>query len=217
MVLHEEYWRAFFEEEKKVEFRVSTTLVAGMHLLLSMGAAHRRSGKTGLLLATVKEVFTLPIKEACCRFPKEAEACNLLGRWRRSTVACIVVGNIRLAPEYALLGPGNLGCLRQFSVESCRPQFCHVEDLGRAVTVVHKGHAVKRTICNSPGVGAKGNVGQGRQATFSQSNQSQNEALIDATGKERRKILAQAAEEEQRDSGTTSSSAVEADVSREMG
>jgi len=42
MVLHEEYWRAFFEEEKKVEFRVSTTLVAGMHLLLWMGAAHRR-------------------------------------------------------------------------------------------------------------------------------------------------------------------------------
>ena len=45
-----------------------------------------------------------------------------------------------------MLGPGNLGALRQFSHKDCRPQFCHVTDLGKTVTVEHKGKAVQRTL-----------------------------------------------------------------------
>ena len=46
---------------------------AGMSLLLSMGAVQRHSGRTSLLLAEVREFYTLPIEEACIRLPKEAE------------------------------------------------------------------------------------------------------------------------------------------------
>jgi hypothetical protein len=155
LVVDEEFWVAFFDLIKKVEFRVSTTLEAGMSVLFSMGAWQRRSGLTGLLLAEVHKVCTLPLKEACRRFPREAKACSLRMRWDRSTVVCIMVRNVRLAPEYVMLGPGNLSALRQFSIEHCRPQFCHVTDLGKTVTVEHRGQTVQRTMCIAPNALAK--------------------------------------------------------------
>ena len=52
LVIDEEYWTALSKFLKTVEFRVSTTLEAGMFLLFAMNAAaQRRSGMTGLLLA----------------------------------------------------------------------------------------------------------------------------------------------------------------------
>ena len=150
LVVDEEHWTAFYKQRKKVEFRVNTTLEEGLSVLFAMGAAQRRSGFTGLLLAEVRGVCTIPIAEACRRFPKEAKACNLSTRWDSPTVACIAVQNVRLAPEFVMLGPGNLGALRQFSHKHCRPQFCHVKDIGKRVTVGHKGKAVQRTMSTTP-------------------------------------------------------------------
>ena len=173
LVVDEKYWTAFYKRRKTVEFRVDTTLKEGMSVLFAMGAAQRRctsTGFTGLLLAEVRGVCTIPIAEACRRFPKEAKACNLSERWDRSTVACIVVRNVRLAPEFVMLGPGNLGALRQFSHKHCRPQFCHVTDLGKRVTVEHKGKAVQRTMSTAPFIqssgsrnGGGGEKGKGKQ------------------------------------------------------
>ena len=156
MVVDEEYWTAFYKRRKKVEFRVNTTLEEGMSVLFAMGAAQRRSGLTGLLLAEVRDVCTISIAKAYIRFPKEAKACNLSERWDSPTVACIVVQNVRLAPEFVMLGPGNLGALRQFSHKHCSPQFCHVTDLGKTVTVEHKGKAVQRTISTAPFIQSSG-------------------------------------------------------------
>jgi hypothetical protein len=111
---------------------------------------------TGLLLAKVSEVCTMSIAEACRRFPKEAKACDLSARWDSPTVACIVVQHVRLAPEFVMLGPGNLGALRQFSHKNCRPQFCHVTDLGKRVTVEHKGKAVQRPMSTAPCIQSSG-------------------------------------------------------------
>ena len=175
LVIDEEYWIAFFNLIKEVEFRVDTTLEAGMFVLFAMGASQRRSGLTGLLLAEVREVCTLPIKEACRKFPREAKACSLRTRWGRSTVACIMVQNVRLAPEFVMLGQGNLSALRQFSIKHCCPQFCHVTDLGRTVTVEHRGQTVQRTICIAPcGMAGK------KPAGFVQSSRGHEKVLMDA-------------------------------------
>jgi len=131
MVLHKKYWTAFYKRRKRVEFRVDTTVEEGMSVLFAMGAAQRRSGLTDLLLAEVREVCKIPVAEACRRFPKEAKACDLSARWDSPTVACIVVQNVRLAPQFVMLGPGNLGALRQFSHKLCRPQFCHITESAR--------------------------------------------------------------------------------------
>ena len=56
LVVDEKYWTAFYKRRKTVEFRVDTTLEEGMSVLFAMGAAQRRSGLTGLLLAEVREV-----------------------------------------------------------------------------------------------------------------------------------------------------------------
>jgi hypothetical protein len=174
LVVDEEYWTAFYKLYKKVEFRVATTVVEGMSVLFAMGAAQKRSGLTGLLLAKVSKVCAMSIAQACRRFPKEAKACNLRERWDSPTVACIEVRNVRLAPEFAMLGPGNLGALRQFSQKDCRPQFCHVTDLGKTVTVEHKGKAVQRTMSTAPfmqsgGGRISGGGGPGRQGDQEQS------------------------------------------------
>ena len=173
LVVDEEYWTAFYKRRKKVEFRVDTPLEEGMSVLFAMGAAQRRSGLTGLLLAEVSEVCTMSIAKACRRFPMEAKACNLSERWDSPTVASIVVRNVRLAPEFAMLGPGNLGALRQFSHKHCRPQFCHVTDLGKTVTVEHNGKAVQRTMSTAPFIqssGGRNGGGGGRQGN-QESNQ----------------------------------------------
>ena len=162
MVLHEKYWTAFYKRRKKVEFRVDTTLEEGMSVLFAiMGAAQRRSVFTGLLLAEVRGVCTMSIAEACRRFPKEAKACDLSARWDSPTVACIVVQNVRLAPEFVMLGPGNLSALRQFSHKHCRPQFCHVTDLGKTVNVEHRGKAVQRIMSTSPFIPSSGSMNGG--------------------------------------------------------
>ena len=66
LVVDEEHWTAFYKQRKKVEFRVDTTLEEGMSVLFAMGAAQRRctsTGFTGLLLAEVRGVCTIPIAE----------------------------------------------------------------------------------------------------------------------------------------------------------
>ena len=62
-MVDEEHWTAFYKQRKKVEFRVNTTLEEGLSVLFAMGAAQRRSGLTGLLLAEVRGVCTIPIAE----------------------------------------------------------------------------------------------------------------------------------------------------------
>ena len=164
LVVDEKYWTAFYKRRKTVEFRVDTTLEEGMSVLFAMGAAQRRctsTGFTGLLLAEVRGVCTMSIAEACRRFPKEAKACDLSARWDSPTVACIVVQNVRLAPEFVMLGPGNLSALRQFSHKHCRPQFCHVTDLGKTVNVEHRGKAVQRIMSTSPFIPSSGSMNGG--------------------------------------------------------
>ena len=66
MVVDEKYWTAFYKRRKKVEFRVDTTLKEGISVLFAMGAAQRRCTSTvftGLLLAEVRGVCTIPIAE----------------------------------------------------------------------------------------------------------------------------------------------------------
>ena len=156
MVVHLQYWFAILMREKKVEFRVRTALEPGMSLLISMDASQRRLGRTELLLAKVSEVCTLRIEEAYSRFPVESKACNLRGLWGgRSSVDCIGVRNVRVTTEFVLLGPGNLGCLNQFSAQNCRPQFCHRSDLGKTVAVTHNGQTVQRRMLNTRLFGRK--------------------------------------------------------------
>ena len=91
-------------------------------------------------------------------------------------MACIVIRNVRLAPEFAMLGPGNFGALRQFSHKDCRPQFCHVTDLGKTVTVEHKGKAVQRTMLTAPFMQSSGDRnggGGGRHGDCRDQGQSQ--------------------------------------------
>ena len=153
LVIHKIYWTAFLNQHKHVEFRIRTRLQLGMSVLLSLNAAERRLGNTDLLLARVKEVYMLPLEKAVISFPNEADDCELrrlCRAWGRKSVACIVVEEPRLAPEFVFLVPGNLGEMHQFSIKGRRPQFCHKDDEGKLVTVTDKkGKTVKCKMLNT--------------------------------------------------------------------
>jgi len=141
LVLDEVHWDAFEQQFKLVEFRPGSrgNIIPGMFLLLSRRIALRRIGKTCLLLAEVVDVRILSVHEACAQFPLEAGACNLRGlsaSWRSSLVTCLVVQNVRLAPEFVFLAKGNQGFLHQFSRKKGIPQFCAREDVGKRVSVL---------------------------------------------------------------------------------
>ena len=151
-VLEEGPYCDFEAGVKHVEFRHGsiTSVRAGMSLLFALSLALRRVGRTGLLLAEVTEVLPYSVEEAYTRFPTEAHRCNLRARSaRRSrrTVTCIVVQNVRPAPEFSLLVPGNLGFMHQFSLDRGTPQFCLTRDLNKTVSVVRRsGQTAQRTV-----------------------------------------------------------------------
>ena len=124
-----------------------------MSLLFALSLALRRVGRTGLLLAEVTEVLPCSVEEAYTRFSTEAHRCNLRARSaRRSrrTVTCIVVQNVRPAPEFSFLVPGNLGFMHQFSLDRGTPQFCLTRDLNKTVSVVRRsGQTAQRTLTMS--------------------------------------------------------------------
>ena len=125
-----------------------------MSLLFAPRLAIRRGDRTGLLLAGVVDVLPCTVDEAYRRFPAEAHRCNLRMRSARRkshTVTCIVVQNVRPAPEFSFLVPGNLGFLHQFSLEKGTPQFCLTSDLNKTVGVYlqNSGRTVQRTLMMS--------------------------------------------------------------------
>jgi hypothetical protein len=154
-VLEEGPYCAFEAGVKNVEFRHGsiTSVRPGMTLLFALSLALRRVGRTGLLLAEVTEVLPCSVEEAYTRFPTEAHRCNLRARSaRRSrrTVTCIVVQNVRPAPEFSFLVPGNLGFMHQFSLDRGTPQFCLTRDLNKTVSVVRRsGQTAQRTLTMS--------------------------------------------------------------------
>ena len=83
----------------------------------------------------------------------EAYLCTLQMRVARrinSTVTCIVVQNVRPAPEISFLVPGNLGFMHQFSLKKGIPQFCLTSDLNKTVSVANRtGKVVQRTLMMS--------------------------------------------------------------------
>ena len=142
-VVAKQYWRAFSQQKKLVEFRSgnqSTALTEGMHLLFSLNATERRRGNTDLICAEVLTVIRLTCAQACARFPVEAHACNLpqlCSNWRSDTVNCIVVkkNSLHRTKRLVNLAQGNLGILRQFMYKTGSPRFCHIDDLDRTLTV----------------------------------------------------------------------------------
>ena len=103
-----------------------------MFLLFTNGSAARQRGRTGLLVAEVAAVHHCSVEEANRRFPTDAIQCNLRlrsARWTSRRISCIVVQNVRPAPEFSVLVPGNLGFLHQFSLKKGTLQFCLTSDL----------------------------------------------------------------------------------------
>ena len=154
VVLEEEPFGDFETLIKQVEFRHGkiTSVRPGMWLLFALSLALRRVGRTCLLLAEVADVLHCSVEEAYRRFPNDAHRCNLwmrcAGRTSR-TVTCIVVQNVRPAPEFSFLVPGNLGFLHQFSLKRGTPQFCLTSDLNKTVSVVlrsRSGQTVQRRL-----------------------------------------------------------------------
>jgi hypothetical protein len=134
LVLEEDAFNNFEALVKHVEFRHGTnrTVRPGMFLLFTNGWAARRRGRTGLLVAEVTAVHHCSVEEAYRRFPTDANQCNLQmrsARWSSRMISCIEVQNVRPAPEFRVLVPGNLGFLHQFSLEKGTPQFCLASDL----------------------------------------------------------------------------------------
>ena len=134
LVLEEDAFNNFEALVKHVEFRNGTnrTVRPGMFLLFTNGWAARRRGRTGLLVAEVAAVHHCSVEEAYRRFPTDAIQCNLRmrsARWTSRVISCIEVQNVRPAPEFRVLAPGNLGFLHQFSLEKGTPQFCLASDL----------------------------------------------------------------------------------------
>ena len=166
VVVHDRHWLAIYQGLKQVEFRSSRLTVElvprgkllgkfpGIHLLFSRGSIARRNGETTLLLSEVKEVLALSCEDACNRFSREARDCNLLklaASWKGSIVLCFVLGSTRLAPEILNLAQGNLGMLAQFSQADGTPRFCHIEDVGKTVSIClrslkHGGRIVQRRL-----------------------------------------------------------------------
>ena len=141
LVLDEVHWDDFEKQFKLVEFRSGErrNIIPGMYLLLSCRLALRRNGKTCLLQAEVVDVPILSVDDAYARFPLAAAACNLRrlsASWRSNLVTCIVVQNVRPAPEFVFLAKGNQGFLHQFSRKRGTPQFCAAEDVGKRVSVL---------------------------------------------------------------------------------
>ena len=142
-VVAKNYWVAYSEQKKLVEFRSGNQTVAlteGMLLLFSMNASERRRGNTDLVSAEVLTVLRLPCAQAYARFPAEAHACKLqqlCANWHCGTVNCIVFKKNSLHRTKMLvnLAQGNLGILRQFMDTTGFPRFCHIDDLGRSFTV----------------------------------------------------------------------------------
>ena len=57
-------------------------------------------------------------------------------------------GTLRVGTTFVLLGPGNLGCLHEFSAQNW-PQFCHRWDLVKTVAVRHNGQTLQRMLLNT--------------------------------------------------------------------
>jgi hypothetical protein len=147
-VVHEPYWTAIKDKLKGTEFRPghqgsTSGLAVGMQLLIARVAALRREalqreGTTPLILAEISEVTVMSCAKAYQSFPAEASACNLRklsAGWSGRDVLCISLTRVRLTREFTVLGPGNQGFLRQFSIKTGTPQFCLNSDVGKTVTV----------------------------------------------------------------------------------
>jgi len=147
VVVHEKYWLAILNKDKLIEFRSSKQpilLEAGDSLLFALAMRHRKGGKDALILARVLRVDLLQIDEALEAHGAEAEACNLAGlaaNWGVACVRCIVLDkdSIRIAGEIANLSIGCEGIVHQFALATGTPQFCHVSDLGKTVSVALPG------------------------------------------------------------------------------
>jgi hypothetical protein len=105
---------------------------------------HRKRGKDALILAQFLHVELLQIDEARAAHFAEAEDCNLAGlaaNWGVACVRCIVLDkdSIRLASEITNLSIGCEGIVHQFALATGTPQFCHVSDLGKTVSVALPG------------------------------------------------------------------------------
>jgi hypothetical protein len=155
VVLEEDAFNNFEALVKHVEFRHGTnrTVRPGMFLLFTNGWAARRRGRTGLLVAEVTAVHHCSVEEAYRRFPTDANQCNLQmrsARWSSRMISCIEVQNVRPAPEFRVLVPGNLGFLHQFELKRGIPQFCLASDLNKTVSVaLRSGKIVQRTLMMS--------------------------------------------------------------------
>ncbi len=141
-VVHTHHWEAYARLLKLVEFRSPRQTIPffpGMLLLLSLNAAERRTGLSGLLMADVLEVTLLEYREAYAQYPLEAHACNLKSfckQWN-NTVQCLALdkSSLQVAHEICHQAIGNLGVLRQFNDTTGTTRFCCREDLGKTVEV----------------------------------------------------------------------------------
>ena len=75
-------------------------------------------------------------------------------------ISCIEVQNVRPAPEFRVLVPGNLGFLHQFSLEKGTPQFCLASDLeARPAAADTAGAAAAAAVAGTGGDAAHGESG----------------------------------------------------------
>ena len=155
-VVHSNYWLAILHKVKLVEFRSSrhpTSIMAGHSLLFALAMRHRRRGNDRLIHARVSRVDVLDVGKACMVFARESADCRLAElalRWAVTRVRCFALekSSIRIAGEIANLSRGCESIVHQFALSSGVPQFCHVSDLGKLVSVTLPGGRIEhRTLC----------------------------------------------------------------------
>ena len=143
-VVHKRFHSALSRGEKGVEFRSPNTSIRffpGLSLLFSLNASYRKRGMSSLVFARVSAIVMLTFRQARARFPREADDCNLASlmiEWGSNMVRCLVLDlrSIRIATEFVHLGKGCLGFVNQFALQTGVPHFCHIEDVGKLVSVV---------------------------------------------------------------------------------
>ena len=163
-VVHNKYWLAILHKVKLVEFRSSrhrTSIKAGHSLLFALAMRHRRRGNDRLIHARVSRVDVLDVGKACMVYASACESADcrlaeLAARWAVTRVRCFALekSSIRIAGEncreIANLSRGCESIVHQFALSSGVPQFCHVSDLGKSVSVTLPGGRIEHRILCRP-------------------------------------------------------------------
>ena len=109
----------------------------------------------GAAAAAAADVLDVGKPEACMVYARKSADCRLAElavRWASTRVRCFALekSSIRIAREIANLSRVCESIVHQFARSSGMPQFCHVSDLGKSVSVTLPGGRIEHRILCRP-------------------------------------------------------------------